>query len=161
MNFSYHSGVYRLHCEQQLPLSIDKAWKFFSSPRNLQSITPDDLQFEIKSLDSEDAYPGQIICYRIRLNALLKMNWVTEITQVEDKRRFIDEQRYGPYKMWHHIHHFEENEDGVLMTDDIYFKIPFGPFSHLLFKFYIKKNLENIFNFRREKLEVMVKESKI
>ena len=125
MEFSKVSGIYRLEVQQFLPVSLPNAWSFFSNPSNLQSITPSDLNFKITSLDDGKTYPGQIITYSINLNKLMTMNWVTEITHLKEEEYFIDEQRYGPYKMWHHLHKFEEVYGGVFMTDIIHFKLPF------------------------------------
>ena len=161
MNFSYNSGVYHLRCEQELELSLDSAWAFFSSTKNLEMITPSELRFNINSLDTEQAYEGQIITYMIRLNKIFKMNWVTEITSIEEPIRFVDEQRFGPYKMWHHIHTFEASDNGVLMKNNVYFKLPSIPFSKIFFKFYIKPNLENIFGYRREKLSELIQSKKL
>lgn len=157
MVFSKHNRVYRLFCQHQLSVPVEKAWEFFSSPKNLEALTPDNLKFNIECLDSNNTYPGQIICYSIRLNRLFKMNWVTEITHLKEQEYFVDEQRFGPYKMWHHIHRFKANEQGVLMTDDIYFKLPFPFFSSLIFKFFVKNNLEQIFNYRKFKLEELIR----
>lgn len=96
MEFSKVSGVYKLEVHQFLPVSLSTAWSFFSNPSNLQSITPNDLNFKITSMDDGKTYPGQIITYSIKLNKLFKMNWVTEITHLKKEQYFVDEQRYGP-----------------------------------------------------------------
>jgi len=160
MEFSKHSGTYKLSNKQFLPVSLKSAWLFFSNPKNLQVITPDDLDFRITSIDGEKAYTGQIITYSIKLNKIIKMNWVTEITHLKENEYFVDEQRFGPYKMWHHIHKFEEVEGGVLMTDIVYFKLPFPLFSTIAYKIYVKKNLKNIFTHRETQLESLI-QSKI
>ena len=100
--------VQRLVKEQRLPISIDKAWEFFSSPKNLDLITPDDMSFEIKSGAGTKTYAGQIITYKIKPLLNIPMNWVTEITQCVEGKYFIDEQRFGPYRFWHHQHHLKK-----------------------------------------------------
>jgi ligand-binding SRPBCC domain-containing protein len=158
MEFSKQSGIYRLYNEQFLPISIDHAWHFFSNPANLQTITPPELDFKITSPEEEDVYLGQIITYSITLKKIFKMNWVTEITSINNGLSFVDEQRFGPYKMWHHMHKFKEVEGGVLISDIIHFKLPFSLIAPLLYRFFIKKDLINIFRHRTIKLEVLTSE---
>lgn len=154
VRFERHSGIYSISSEQQLNCSLDKAWDFFSDPKNLQVITPDDLSFKITSSDLDKMFKGQIITYRIGLFPMVKTNWVTEITAVEDSRYFIDEQRFGPYALWHHLHSFEVTEDGkVLMKDKVHFKLPFGPLGKIAYPLFIKQKLKGIFEFRFKKLE--------
>lgn len=154
VRFDKHSGIYSLSAEQTIDCSLEKAWEFFSDPKNLQVITPDDLSFQITSPEVEKMFKGQIITYRIGLLPGVTSNWVTEITAVEDKQYFIDEQRYGPYSMWQHLHSFEELEDGrVLMKDKVHFKPPMGPLGRLAYSLFIKKKLQGIFEFRFKKLD--------
>lgn len=154
VRFDKHSGIYSLSAEQTIDCSLEKAWEFFSDPKNLQVITPDDLSFQITSPEVGKMFEGQIITYRIGLLPGVTSNWVTEITAVEDKQYFIDEQRYGPYSMWHHLHSFEELEDGrVLMKDKVHFKPPMGPLGKLAYSLFIKKKLQGIFDFRFKKLD--------
>lgn len=156
MEFSKNSGTYRLYNQQFLPVSIQSAWSFFSNPANLQAITPDDLDFKITSSDGEKAYPGQIVTYSIKLNKIFKMNWVTEITHIKEEESFVDEQRFGPYKMWHHVHKFEAVDGGVLMTDIVHFKLPFPLFASIAYTLFVKKNLTQIFNFRESQLDTLI-----
>lgn len=155
MEFSKNSGTYRLFNQQFVPVSLSTAWTFFSNPRNLQSITPEKLDFKITSIDGENAYAGQIITYSIKLNRITKMNWVTEITHLKNKEYFVDEQRFGPYKMWHHVHKFESVEGGVLITDIIHFKLPIRLLSSLGYKLFVKRNLKQIFSYRTAQLETL------
>ena len=152
IDISYHSGVYTLKTQQILPISLEKAWEFFSSPGNLANITPEEMGFIITSGTPEQMFAGQIITYKIGILPGINSNWVTEITQVKEKAFFIDEQRFGPYKMWHHEHHFKETEDGVLMTDRVTFKIPLGIFGRLAYFLFIKRKLNQIFCFRAKTL---------
>jgi ligand-binding SRPBCC domain-containing protein len=161
MEFSTQSGIYRLYNEQFLPISIDTAWRFFSNPSNLQKITPKELDFKITSSEEEDVYLGQIITYSIKLKKIFKMNWVTEIKSINHGVSFVDEQRFGPYKMWHHMHKFKEVEGGVLMSDIIHFKLPFSLIAPLIYRLIVKKDLINIFRFRTIKLEVLTSENQL
>jgi ligand-binding SRPBCC domain-containing protein len=143
------SKVYSLKTIQKLPITLEQAWDFFSSPANLKEITPDNLGFKIVSQHHGDKmYSGQIIEYTVSPVLGIPMYWMTEITHVEDKKYFVDEQRYGPYSMWHHQHHFKTVEGGVEMTDIVHYKLPFwflGDIAHFLF---VNKQLKNIFDYR-------------
>ena len=140
---------YQLHKEQKLNAKISDVWNFAVSPKNLQRITPDKMGFEITSENSEEKiYPGMIITYKVSPILNIKMNWVTEITQVKENKFFIDEQRLGPYKMWHHQHIFIDNDDHVLMKDIVTYIPPFGLLGDLANKLFIKRQLNEIFNYR-------------
>lgn len=148
-----HSGIYTLSTEQVLDVSLEKAWGFFSAPQNLEKITPSHMGFQITSEVNKKAYAGQVITYKVGILPGIKSSWVTEITQVKEQEFFIDEQRFGPYKMWHHEHWFEEiSEEKTLMKDKISYKIPFGFLGHLAQSIFIKKQLKNIFEHRYETL---------
>jgi ligand-binding SRPBCC domain-containing protein len=161
MEISKQSNIYRLYNQQFLPISKEAAWRFFSTPQNLQKITPDELYFSITSPDEGKVYLGQIITYTIRLNKVFKMNWVTEITSLIHENCFVDEQRFGPYKMWHHRHTFEEVDGGVLITDVVHFKIPFSLIAPLAYRLFVKQNLKRIFNYRMEKLEELISSNQL
>ena len=140
---------YQLHKEQKLNAKISDVWNFAVSPKNLQRITPDKMGFEITSENSEEKiYPGMIITYKVSPILNIKMNWVTEITQVKENNFFIDEQRLGPYKMWHHQHIFIDNDDHVLMKDIVTYIPPFGLLGDMANKLFIKRQLNEIFNYR-------------
>ncbi|WP_321286657.1 SRPBCC family protein [uncultured Sunxiuqinia sp.] len=143
-----HAGIYTLNAEQKLPISLNDAWEFFSNPENLEKITPPSMDFKITSGETAPMYPGQIITYRVSPFPGYKTNWVTEITQVQEKHFFIDEQRFGPYKMWHHEHLFQEIADGTLMTDKVSYKLPLGVLGHLAHQLFVKGQLEHIFAHR-------------
>jgi len=139
---------YKLHRKQTINCSLDEAWDFFSSPLNLKKITPDYLGFEVTSDHADKMYPGQIITYIVRPVLGIPLRWMTEITQVKDKAFFIDEQRVGPYKLWHHQHHFKATGDTVEMEDIIHYRMPWwilGTIAHSLF---VKKKLRSIFDYR-------------
>lgn len=140
---------YTLSKEQVINCTLDEAWDFFSSPRNLKEITPDYLGFEITSPDLADKmYQGQIISYRVSPLLGIKMNWMTEINHVEHKKYFVDNQRFGPYTMWHHQHWFEEVPNGVKMKDIITYVMPLGPLGRIAHWLFVRKKLEGIFDYR-------------
>jgi ligand-binding SRPBCC domain-containing protein len=144
-----HSGIYTLKVKQNLPLTKNEAWRFLSDPGNLQKITPNHMGFQITSNNVTDSmYPGQIITYKVSPFNGIKMNWVTEITYVKEGEYFVDEQRFGPYKMWHHEHFIQEVNNRVEMTDLVSYKIPFGVLGWLLHKLVIKRKLYQIFKHR-------------
>jgi ligand-binding SRPBCC domain-containing protein len=144
---------YQFIREQFLQTDLDTIWDFASSPQNLKEITPDYMLFNITSKQEEKMYPGMIITYEVSPLLGIKMNWMTEITHVKDKHYFVDEQRMGPYSMWHHQHFFEEKENGVLMTDIVTYIPPYGILGQWANALFIKKQLNNIFKYRFEILE--------
>ena len=144
--------IFKLKYSQKLPINLNEAWDFLSSPNNLELITPKSMDFNIIDWDKKKAYPGQIIQYTVRPILGIKINWVTEITQVRDKEFFIDEQRFGPYTFWHHKHFIKEIEGGVIMEDVIHYKPPFGLIGVLLNFLFINSKLNNIFKHRELEL---------
>ena len=149
-------GFYQLHKTQKIPASIDQVWDFISSPANLKKITPEYMGFNITSkLLSEKMYPGMIISYKVSPVLGIKMTWVTEITHIKEKEYFVDEQRIGPYSMWHHEHKIEPIDGGVLMIDIVSYKPPFGILGSIANAILIKKQLKEIFDFRTVAVEKM------
>lgn len=144
--------VYTLHTTQKLPISLDEAWLFLSDPKNLKTITPDYMGFHILSGADREMYPGQIIEYVVTPVLGIKTKWVTEITHVEDRSYFVDEQRFGPYTLWHHKHFLKEVDGGVIMEDLIHYKLPFGFLGQLFHPILVKPKLNEIFSYRKEKL---------
>lgn len=153
ISFRQHSGVYTLEVSQFLKIDMNEAWKFFSSPENLATITPLGMGFVITSGQPEKMFPGQIITYKVSPFPGFVTNWVTEITHVLAGSYFVDEQRFGPYQMWHHIHRFEEKQSGVLMTDQVSYKLPFGFIGRIAHGLFVKAQLKRIFEFREQKLD--------
>ncbi|MES2430080.1 MAG: SRPBCC family protein [Bacteroidota bacterium] len=148
------SKIYSIKTVQKIPISLDEAWIFFSSPDNLKAITPKNIGFNIISkYHGEKMYPGQIIEYKVRPILGIPLYWMTEITHVENKKHFIDEQRYGPYSLWHHQHHFKEIEGGVEMTDIVHYKLPFGFLGDIGNTILVKHQLKKIFDYRYKKVE--------
>lgn len=155
IKFKTHSGIYTLEVEQFLKLSLAEAWDFFSSPGNLSKITPEQMGFRITSGIPGKMYEGQIITYKVSPFSGIRTNWVTEITQVSEGHYFVDEQRFGPYRMWHHVHLFEEQNGGVLMTDRVSYKLPFGFLGRIAHSLFVKNQLKQIFTFREAYLSKM------
>jgi ligand-binding SRPBCC domain-containing protein len=146
------SKVYNLKTVQFLPISIEKAWDFFSSPTNLSKITPAELKFKILSTDLTKVYAGQVIEYKVHPVLGIPLYWMTEITHVEHHKYFVDDQRYGPYSMWHHQHHFKVVEGGVEMTDIVHYKLPFWIFGDIANTLFVKAKLKEIFDYRIKKV---------
>ena len=148
------SKVYSFKTVQKIPIGLDKAWDFFSSPANLQEITPGNLGFKIISKHHGDKmYAGQVIEYQVSPVLGIPLYWMTEITHVEDRKYFVDEQRYGPYSMWHHQHHFKMIEGGVEMTDIVHYKLPLWFLGDMANSLFVKKQLQQIFDHRFKKVE--------
>lgn len=130
-----------------------KVWEFLSDPANLQKITPQSMNFEItfrSDNGTAQMYAGQVICYRVSPFPFFRSNWVTEITQVNEFNYFIDEQRFGPYRFWHHQHIIRESDKGLVMDDIVSLKLPFGIFGHWLGSRLVKRKLREIFEYREE-----------
>ena len=119
--------IYQLQQKIELAISLTEAWKFFSDPKNLELLTPPNLGMKIPSDVPGDIYPGMIVKYRITPLLSIPLTWVTEITHVKREQMFVDEQRYGPYRMWHHQHLFIPTERGVVVQDIVDYIMPFGP----------------------------------
>jgi len=149
--------TYERRWELFIPISLDEAWDFFSSPLNLQKITPADMKFVVTSPYSQDTkmYPGMIITYKVTPLFGIKLNWMTEITHVQDKVYFVDEQRFGPYSLWHHQHHFKEVPGGVLMTDILNYAIGYGAAGTIANKVLVKNKIEQIFKYREKAVNEM------
>jgi len=143
--------IYRLQYEQVLNVSLEDAWSFFSRADNLEKITPSYMRFNITSPVAEKpVYAGQIITYIIRPVLGIPLRWMTEITHVVDGKYFVDEQRYGPYGMWHHQHHFEKVDGGVKMTDIVHYSMPLGILGRFAHALFVQRQLRGIFAFRKD-----------
>jgi ligand-binding SRPBCC domain-containing protein len=146
---------YSIKSRQHLPISLNEAWAFFSSPNNLQKITPANMNFTVTSdkKDGEAMYPGQIITYTLTPLFGIRVKWMTEITHVADKHYFIDEQRFGPYKLWHHKHTFVATPNGTDMYDEVNYVLPFGFLGTIAHSLFVRKRIEEIFKFRTKVVE--------
>lgn len=148
--------LYRLHRVQKLPVSLDKAWFFFSAPDNLSKITPEYMGFTVTSDQiDQKMYEGMIISYIVKPLFKIPLTWVTEITHVRAPYYFVDEQRFGPYSFWHHEHHFREIDGGVEMTDLLNYKLTMGLIGRSVNSLFVRKRVESIFDYRFRKLEKM------
>jgi ligand-binding SRPBCC domain-containing protein len=146
-------SVFRFEKSQFLPINIEEAWEFLSSPANLSKITPPEMGFEVTSKLPEKMYAGMIVTYKVRPLLGVPVSWVTEITHVNEPYYFVDEQRFGPYSFWHHSHFLKSVEGGVLMEDIVYYKLPMGFLGNLIEPIIVKPKLEQIFAFRKIVLE--------
>ena len=150
--------IYQLKRTQTLNCSINQAWSFFSTPRNLDRLTPDSVGFKITHCTSEVMHQGQMIGYQVKVAPFIWVKWLTEITMVDDHSSFIDEQRLGPYKIWHHIHRFEKQKNCVLMTDEVTYVMPFGILGRIAHALFVKKKLQHIFDERQRLTEAVFSE---
>ena len=148
-------SLHILKTSQKLPIDIKTAWDFLSSPGNLEKITPPGMSFKITSghTPGDKMYQGMVISYIVKPFPILPLQWVTEITHVNEPNYFVDEQRFGPYSFWHHKHFLKEIEGGVLMEDTVHYKVPLGIIGDMANSLMIKSQLKTIFEFRHEELE--------
>jgi ligand-binding SRPBCC domain-containing protein len=145
--------MYQIKFKQVIPTDLQTCWNFFSSPRNLKNITPDYMGFEVLVELPEKMYSGLMIEYRVKPLLGIPLKWITEITHVDELKFFVDEQRKGPYKIWHHEHHFREIQGGVEMIDIVSYELPFGLIGNLVHPILVKQKLKEIFDYRFKKVE--------
>ena len=144
--------IYQINTKQNLPISVKEAWEFLSSPNNLAEITPKYMNFKILSGADKSIFAGQIIQYKVTPVLGITLKWVTEITHVKQNEYFVDEQRFGPYSLWHHKHFIKEIDGGIEMEDIVDYKIPFGILGQIAHPLFVKNKLRQIFKFREKKL---------
>jgi ligand-binding SRPBCC domain-containing protein len=143
------AAIYQFRSSQKIPATMQEVWNFISSPRNLKKITPQSMGFEITNEPIGDVmYPGMIIAYKVSPILNIKMDWVTEITHVKEMEYFVDEQRVGPYRIWHHQHKISPIDNGVLMEDIVSYKPPMGFLGDIANSLFIKSKLKEIFDYR-------------
>ena len=147
MSIKFHT----LRREQWIGRPIDEVFAFFADARNLEHITPPWLGFRILAMDSISVSEGTQIRYRLRLHGL-PIYWRTEIRQWDSPRRFIDVQRAGPYKLWHHTHRFEAHEGRTKMTDIVRYALPFGVLGRMVHALKVRGDVRQIFDYRRERI---------
>ena len=146
-------AVYFLKAVQRVPISMNDAWQFFSSPGNLHLISDSEMGFTVLSRGhSNSIYAGQVLEYRVRPVLGIPLYWMTEITHVREGLFFVDEQRFGPFRMWHHQHHFREIDGGVEMTDLVHYKNPLGKLGDLANALFVRKKVQEIFRFRYQRV---------
>ncbi len=144
--------MYTLTRHQKLPIAPEEAWDFFSDPKNLEEITPGDMPFKMLDDRTSEMYPGMVIQYNIQPFPNFPVRWITEITHVKEGSYFVDEQRFGPFKFWHHQHHFREIKGGVEIIDTVSYILPFSLIGRIVHRLFVKKRLDEIFNFRQKTL---------
>jgi ligand-binding SRPBCC domain-containing protein len=141
--------IHTLERTQLIPAPIGRVWDYFSTPENLNALTPPEMHFEILG-DPPAMYQGQLIAYRIRVAPGIRVHWLTEIRHVRENAFFVDEQRAGPYQLWYHEHHFTPAEGGVRMTDRVTYALPFGPLGDFMHALWVRRTLRRIFDYRNE-----------
>ncbi len=147
-------AIHHLFRKQLVPISPEKAWKFFSDPYNLQKITPEDMGFVVRSYSGpKRLHPGQIIVYTVKPLLGIPLTWVTEITHALEPEFFVDEQRLGPYMFWHHKHYIRKVEGGVEMIDSIHYKVLYGWIGSVINRLMVEKKLKKIFDYRARKIK--------
>jgi len=144
--------IHYLHREQTIPARLEVLWKYFSEPKNLNEITPSDMNFEIVAGGDVSMYEGQLIEYRVEFIHGVRSLWLTEIAHVRENEYFVDEQRVGPYRFWYHEHKFEVVGNGVRMTDHVTYAAPFGFLGDIVHAAWIRQKLKTIFDFRHQKI---------
>jgi ligand-binding SRPBCC domain-containing protein len=145
--------MYQYKTQQWLPVTIKQAWDFFSSPKNLSRITPPELDFKVLTPNLDNTiYNGMLIDYSVKPIFGISMNWTTEIINVSKQEYFTDKQLKGPYRIWKHTHYFEEENGGIMMTDEVNYQLPFGIIGSLLHRLLIRSKIESIFEYRRTTL---------
>jgi ligand-binding SRPBCC domain-containing protein len=149
--------MYQFKRIQFVKTDLQTCWDFFSSPNNLAKITPKYMGFDVKTSVPKQMYEGLIIAYTVKPVLGIPVEWVTEITHIKDKAFFVDEQRKGPYTLWHHEHHFRELDGGVEMTDIVSYIIPFGMIGRIIHPFLVEPKLKEIFEYRFKAVDELFK----
>ena len=147
--------IYTLHQKQKVPISLDEAWAFLCNPSNLSKLTPPEMHMTIISGADRPMYAGQVLQYSVTPLPGFKTKWVSEITQYEHNKYFVDDQLFGPYAFWHHKHFVHEIEGGVELEDIIDYKVPLGWLGQFVHPFLVRPKLEAIFKYRKEQMEAL------
>lgn len=148
--------IYHFHQKQFVNADIDRVWDFFSSPRNLNEITPPFMNFEILEVTgSEKMFNGQLIKYKVNPFPFYRVKWITEITDVQPKTFFADNQKKGPFSLWHHEHKFTEVNGGVEMEDHVSYAVPFGFIGRIANSVAVSKQVNGIFEYRRKRVDIL------
>ncbi len=153
-------AIFQYKTEQFLPISINEAWVFFSSAKNLAKITPPELDFKILTQvdEKKEIYEGMLMEYTVKPLLGIPLRWETKITKLEKPKYFTDKQLKGPYKIWEHTHTFIEKENGILMKDIVNYELPFGFLGNIAHKLIVRKKVEQIFTYREEILKKIFKD---
>ncbi len=148
--------LFKLEDKCVLNTTLEKAWDFFQDPHNLKLITPPELNLVVTLVVTSDTgsvmYPGIIVTYKVQILPFIFVDWITEITHINPPKMFVDEQRFGPYKMWHHEHHLRQVPNGIENHDIIHYVITGWPIDGLLNRFIVRPRLDKIFEYRKKKL---------
>lgn len=152
--------IRHLHREQFVPGEPADIWEFFATPHNLDALTPPRLRFRTVGAVAPRMFAGQLIEYRIGLLPGVWTRWVTEITHVREGEYFVDEQRFGPYRLWHHEHHFAPAPGGMRMTDHVTYEVGWGPAGWLAERLWVRSEVEAIFDFRAKKVAELFRASR-
>ena len=152
--------LYQLKTRQVVNAPIERVWEFFSRPDNLNLLTPSSLDFRILSGDERDMHNGQIISYSIRILPLVRVGWVTEIKHVVPLQSFVDEQRIGPYRLWHHTHEFRQVEGGVEISDTVNYTLPFGILGRFVHWLWVRRQLHFIFRYREHRMVELLSDTR-
>jgi ligand-binding SRPBCC domain-containing protein len=145
--------MYKLHHMQAIPATREEVWEFLSNPRQLEHITSGKMAFEATKELPGTMYEGMIIELRIAPILGIPMHWVSEITHIEERVRFIDEQRFGPFRFWHHEHRLTEKDGGIIMEDIVHYVMPFAFIGRIVHRLFVRKMIEEIFSERRKQAE--------
>lgn len=141
-----------------IPRPLDEVWTFFSRPENLNEVTPDGMSFQILTpIQGKEMYAGMIVQYNISPFLGIQMDWITEITHISDKAFFIDDQRVGPYSLWHHQHHFKAVPGGTEMSDILHYQVPFGPIGTIANWLFVERQVDGIFTYRETAIKRIFK----
>ena len=153
--------MYQLKTKQFVKTDMATCWDFFSDPKNLSKITPQSMGFIVRTELPDKMYEGLMIEYTVSPMLGIPMNWITEIKTVKNHSFFVDEQRKGPYLIWHHEHHFKEVDGGVEMTDIVSYELPLGFLGRLMHPILVKNKLKEIFDYRRQKVDELFIDTEI
>lgn len=144
--------IHQLVRTQAVPAALGAVWEYFSSPWNLNELTPPDMRFEIVRGGDERMHAGQLILYRVEFVRGLRSRWLTEIRHVRAQAYFVDEQRLGPYRFWYHEHLFAPLPGGVRITDRVTYALPGGPLAWPVERYFVRPRLEQIFAYRAKRI---------
>jgi hypothetical protein len=145
------SRAHELRREQWVPRPPEEVFAFFSDARNLETLTPGWLRFEILTPGPIRVAAGARIDYRLRWHGI-PLRWTTEIVRWEPPRVFEDLQLSGPYRLWHHTHRFEPEGGGTRMTDTVRYALPFGPLGRAVHAISVRRSVERIFEYRYDQI---------
>ncbi len=143
--------MYSILYRQIIPRPIEQTWDFFSNPANLKLLTPAGMKFELMNESIDEMYEGIVLGYTLAPLAGIKLSWYSEITKIEAKKYFIDQQLKGPFKIWHHQHHFRETDSGTEVTDLVHYELPLGFIGKLFHPLFVERRVKDMFEYRYQK----------